>query len=90
MTFIPKKSDISRRVRLIKPITCLAGTFTVGHEFTIVGESNRGHDLRDDAGNDLIECGLHRSHYKFVEELEADLQLQAKMLGIDAAHIQSE
>lgn len=82
MAFIPKKSDVGRTVRLTKPINTGAGTYTVGHEFKIVGESNRGHDLQDKDGNNIIECGMHRGHYEFTEVLDEQLKLQARILGV--------
>lgn len=82
MAFLPKKTDIGRTVRLIKPISCMAGTYTVGHEFKIIGQGNRGHDLEDKDGNRIIECGLHRDCYKFVEELEEEDRIKASILGI--------
>ena len=33
----------------------MAGTFSEGHEFTIIGENDRGLDLKDDEGNRALE-----------------------------------
>lgn len=48
---------VGDRVRSTKAINVMGGTFTAGHEFTIVGESERGWDLRDDDGREVIEVG---------------------------------
>lgn len=57
--FIASKSPIKQgdRVRSNKEISTMAGTFTAGHVFTVVGETERGLVLQDDDGNGLNDAG---------------------------------
>lgn len=62
MAFIPsgkKGIKVGDRVRLVQDVEVGKGTFTKGHEFTVVSIGWRGPDLMDDDGNELIETGLH-------------------------------
>ena len=53
--FIPK--PVAKRIRLIRPLGTFFGTFTAGHEFNIVEETERGFHLIDDDGNTVTETG---------------------------------
>ena len=54
--FIPKKSRIGSRVRLICDVEVLKGTFTKGHELTVTENAGiRGWNLIDDNGEVLNE-----------------------------------
>jgi hypothetical protein len=68
MAFIPSTQQIGDKVRLTKNVKVMAGTYTVGHEFTITGKGDRGYDLIDDHGRNLSEvhCALHGGKYPFV------------------------
>lgn len=61
--FIASKSPIKQgdRVRSTKEFRTMAGTFTAGHVFTVVGETERGWMLQDDDGNGLNDAGW--SHF---------------------------
>lgn len=50
-----KRIKVGDRVRCIQPIEIMRGTFEVGTEFEVIGESRRGYDLLDDVGNNAIE-----------------------------------
>lgn len=58
MVFIPKSFKKGDRVRSKKDIPCATGTFTNGHEFTIVGHTLQGYDLVDTDGNELNKVGV--------------------------------
>lgn len=48
--------NLNDRIRLTEPLTMFNGTYTVGHEFTVVGFGVRGIDIEDDEGRRVIEC----------------------------------
>ena len=50
----PKIGD---KVKTTKKIEIFGGYLERGSIVTIIGESNRGYDIIDDEGNELIECG---------------------------------
>jgi len=58
--FIPSKEivNIGDRVRLKSDQDTLEGVFTKGHEFRVIGFTERGMDLEDDDGHKMLECGL--------------------------------
>ena len=58
MVFVPNPYciNIGDRVKLEAPMTTGLGTFTKGHEFTVFAETDRGYSLRDDDGNEALEC----------------------------------
>ena len=68
MAFIPNEKIIrvGDRIRITQPIKMWQGTFTVGHEFTVVGSGARGFDLRDDDGNKVGECGMIQHTFRKV------------------------
>ena len=58
MVFKRSGFEIGDRVRLTRDCEVIKGTFTTGHEFKIVGVTERGYDLIDDNGEELIEIGF--------------------------------
>lgn len=67
MAFIPNNKGLRKgdRIELTEPLTIMAGTFTVGHQFTITDDSGlRGVDMVDDEGNRVGECGLVQHTFK--------------------------
>lgn len=63
MAFIPA-ADVLRvgdRIRITEPLELLNGTFTVGHEFTIMSYGGRGFDLQDDDGRENVASFSTRS-----------------------------
>jgi len=59
--FIKNKSyfTVGDKVKINRDVDVLAGTFTAGHEFTVVSMGARGPDLKDSDGNVLGEMGLN-------------------------------
>ena len=57
MAFIPNPNIIKQgdRVVSVEEISIFAGTFTIGHEFTVTAIGERGYDLIDDEGFCVIE-----------------------------------
>ena len=55
--------SIGSRVHLIEEVDMGYCVYTVGHEFTIIGESERGWNLEDDDGNRIGETRM--IHHKF-------------------------
>lgn len=68
MAFIPATEvlRIGDRIRITEPLELLNGTFTVGHEFTIMSYGGRGFDLQDDDGRWARECGLIQHTFRKV------------------------
>lgn len=65
--FIPKERiRVGSKVELDEDVKVLAGTFTKGHRFTVIGEGERGFDLEDEDGNKLLETRF--VNLKLVEE----------------------
>lgn len=63
MPFIPNKIiSTGTRVRLLKDVETLAGTFTAGTEMVITNSTAFGYDLVDDYGNNLYECATCWEH----------------------------
>lgn len=56
--FVPnKKTTIGQRVELLHDVKVMSGTFTKGSILTIVSDAGqRGWNLKDDEGNNLLEC----------------------------------
>lgn len=55
----PKRIKIGDRIRITEPLETWNGTYSEGHEFTIIGNSGyRGWDIRDDDGREVGECGM--------------------------------
>jgi len=52
--FIPNEKPT--RVKLLKDCQIMAGTFTKGHIFKVTSQTERGYDLIDADGNELLEC----------------------------------
>jgi hypothetical protein len=58
MAFINHNKDrIGDTIILTENKSHVYGTFNVGHEMTVIGRGDRGYDLRDNDGNDLLEVG---------------------------------
>ena len=69
MAFVSNRDPyLNRRVRLKIPVQVMAGTFQAGTEMTITGMSQRGLDLVDDKGNQLLETGM--LGYNFFEYID--------------------
>lgn len=67
MAFIPTNKGLKKgdRIELTQPLTVMAGTYTVGHRFTITDDSGfRGVDMMDDEGNRVTECGMVQHTFK--------------------------
>lgn len=56
--FTPNTSNVGKRVVLLEDVSTLRGTFSKGHEMTIIGETSRGWDLEDADGNRILEAGM--------------------------------
>ncbi len=56
--FIPNGIKDNDRVRLTRPVHVFAGTYTKGHEFTVVSVGTRGPNLIDEDGNLVLEAGF--------------------------------
>ena len=52
------QSKVGKRVVLLEDVSTLRGTFSKGHEMTIIGETSRGWDLEDAYGNRILEAGM--------------------------------
>jgi hypothetical protein len=58
MAFVkPYKPNIGDKVVLTKSITALSGTMVAGAIVTIVDIDERGYDIVDEDGNQLVNCG---------------------------------
>lgn len=62
MAFIPGNTvfcpAVGDRVRLKRDVRVGAGTFTKGHELTVISIGERGPNLVDDDGHYLTEMGM--------------------------------
>jgi hypothetical protein len=60
MTFIPdpKIVNVGDRVKIDSDVKLIVGTFTAGHEFSVIGEGFRGFTLRDDEGREMHDCSM--------------------------------
>ncbi len=68
--FIPNPNilNIGDRIELTQRLVMWRRTYEVGHQFVIVGNGERGVDLRDDEGNEVVEeCLFIQSTFKKVE-----------------------
>lgn len=63
----PNILNIGDRIELTQRLVMWHGTYEVGHQFVIVGNSERGVDLRDDHGNEVGECLFIQKTFKKVE-----------------------
>jgi hypothetical protein len=55
------------KIELTEPLTVLAGTFSVGHRFTVLDNTGeRGVDIVDDEGRKVTECAFVQSAFKKV------------------------
>ena len=52
-----KSPEIGDRVKTTKEHTLGYGYFEVGTEVTVTGISERGYDIADDEGNEMVEIG---------------------------------
>ena len=50
--------QVGDRVELTQNISAMSGTMLKGTIVTITDVSNRGYDIKDDEGHQLIECGF--------------------------------
>ena len=60
MSFIPNKSGFSvgDKATLAREVSAIIGTFEKGTVVTISGiDPYRGYSIKDDLGNEIIECG---------------------------------
>ena len=59
MAFIKKKNgyEIGERVKTTIKHESMSGYFEIGTEVTVIGESERGYEIQDDEGNEMIEIG---------------------------------
>ncbi len=56
MTFTPSpKRGVGGRIRLDRAFTTRDGTYSAGHEFTIIDDGHRGLSIRDDSGREVHE-----------------------------------
>ena len=62
-----KKIKIGSRVRLLKDVEMFNCTYTKGHEFNVISSSYRGWDLKDDDGNEMVECLFIHDKLKLVQ-----------------------
>ena len=62
MAFIPNPDiiNIGDRVRLVGHIKMFYGTFTEGHEFTVIGDGERGLSVEDDDERRIYEIAANR------------------------------
>ena len=65
MAFIPTNSVIGVKVKLVRDVQVAKGTFTKGHVMKITGFTERGYDLVDSDGNDLLEC--RRDNFEVID-----------------------
>lgn len=63
----PAILNIGDRIELSEKLEVVTGTYEVGHKFVIIGNGERGVDLRDDNGNEVRECGLFQNTFNKVK-----------------------
>lgn len=62
-----KRIKIGSKIRLTEDIEMFNCTYTKGHEFNVVGETQRGFDLEDKDGNRMEECLFIHDKLELVE-----------------------
>ena len=62
-----KQIKVGSRVRLTDDEEMINCTYTKGHEFNIISESERGFNLEDDDGNKILECLFIHHKLELVE-----------------------
>jgi hypothetical protein len=58
---------IGSRIRLKEDVAMFNCTYTKGHEFNVVSQSQRGFDLEDDDGHKMEECLFIHDKLELVE-----------------------
>jgi len=56
--------EVGQKVVLTKDVSVLSGTFQKGTIMTLSRRGERGWDLIDEEGNQLLETGLERDFFK--------------------------
>jgi len=56
IVFIPATIGKGDKVQLWNDVKVIKGTFTAGHQFTVIAVGERGLDVIDSDGNTLLEC----------------------------------
>lgn len=67
MTKITKKQmAIGSRIRLKEELDMGYCTYSKGHEFNIIEDSERGFSIEDDEGNRVVETGLIEHTFELI------------------------